>query len=244
MNQATRYRAIAIAVSSLLLLAAGTANAQNSFGQPAQQQPLPQQQQRPQQSQQVPQQQNPQQDPYANAPQQQPDRYNEPVPAPMPRASNETQDFGVAATPQLRPTEQLHAPTPTTIPGGQVIGTQQLAQLLQGGQNRVLLLDLYGGPQHLPGAVAAGPAAQGGSFDDSVQQGFGQFLQQAAGGDNARMIVVYCGGVQCWSSYNAALRAMKLGYRNVAWFRGGIEAWQQAGLPMQGSNGQGQGPSQ
>lgn len=108
----------------------------------------------------------------------------------------------------------------------------------------MLLLDLYGGPQHLPGAVAAGPAAQGGSFDDSVQQGFGQFLQQATGGDTSRMIVVYCGGVQCWSSYNAGLRAVNLGYRNVAWYRGGIEAWQQAGLPLQGSNMQGQGPSQ
>ncbi len=150
--------------------------------------------------------------------------------------TGEAVDFGVPATPQLRSTQQLHGPTPTSIPGGQVIGTQQLAQLLQGGQQRMLLLDVYGGPQHLPGAVQAGPAAQGGSFDDAVQQGFGQFLQQATGGDTSRMIVVYCGGVQCWSSYNAALRALKLGYRNVAWYRGGIEAWQQAGLPMASSN--------
>ncbi len=150
--------------------------------------------------------------------------------------AGEKVDFGVPATPQLRSTQQLHGPTPTSIPGGQVIGTQQLAQLLQGGQGRLLLLDVYGGPQHLPGAVQAGPAAQGGSFDDAVQQGFGQFLQQATGGDTSRMIVVYCGGVQCWSSYNAALRGLKLGYRNVAWYRGGIEAWQQAGLPMASSN--------
>ena len=157
-------------------------------------------------------------------------------------ASNEAQDFGVAPTQQLRPTQQLHGPTPTSIPGGQVIGTQQLAQLLQGGQGRVLLLDVYGGQQHLPGAESAGPAAQGGSFDDAVQQGFGQYLKRATGGDTSRLIVVYCGGVQCWSSYNAGLRAIQLGYRNVAWYRGGIEAWQQAGLPLAGANTM-QGPA-
>lgn len=36
-------------------------------------------------------------------------------------------------------------------------------------------------------------------------------------------------------SYNAALRAINLGYRNVLWYRGGIEAWQAAGQPLQPS---------
>jgi hypothetical protein len=30
----------------------------------------------------------------------------------------------------------------------------------------------------------------------------------------------------CWMSYNAALRAIHLGFRQVYWYRGGIEAWQ------------------
>ncbi len=38
--------------------------------------------------------------------------------------------------------------------------------------------------------------------------------------------------MKCWGSYNAALRAIRLGYTNVHWFRGGVEAWQQAGLPL------------
>lgn len=227
MHRLIQLRSTIAAISSVLLLAAGAAHAQNSFGQ-AGQGPQSPQQQYPQQ--QYPQQQYPQQqDAYANQPPQ------------MQGASNEAQDFGVAPTQQLRPTQQLHAPTPTSIPGGRVINTQQLAQLLQGGQGNVLLLDVYGGPQHIPGALSAGPAAQGGSFDDQVQQGFGQYLRQATNGDTSRMLVVYCGGVQCWSSYNAALRAMKLGYRNVVWYRGGIEAWQQAGLPLQPSN-MGPGP--
>lgn len=159
-------------------------------------------------------------------------------------ASNEAQDFGVAPTRNLRPSHELGGPTPTSIPGGRVIGTQQLAQLLQGGQANILLLHAYGGMQHLPGAIPVGPAAQGGSFDDPVQREFGQYLQQATGGDQARAMVFYCGGVQCWGSYNAALRAIHMGYRNVAWYRGGIEAWQQAGLPvLTAGSPQGQPPS-
>lgn len=232
MHQAFQSQRLGIALSSLLLLAATAASGQDSFGQSGQQPRYPQQQAQ----QQYPQQQYPQQ----QYPQQQ---AQQPYPAQsQPAASNEGQDFGVRPTGELRPTQQLHGPTPTSIPGGRVITTQQLVQLLQGQQGQVLLLDVYGGPQHIPGAVPVGPAAQGGSFNDEVQQGFGQYLGQVTGGDTARVLVTYCGGVQCWSSYNAALRAMKLGYRNVAWYRGGIEAWQQSGLPLQSSSGGGPQP--
>jgi PQQ-dependent catabolism-associated CXXCW motif protein len=158
-------------------------------------------------------------------------------------ANGEAQDFGVAPTGQLRPSQQLHGATPTSIPGGKVISTRQLSQLLQGGQRNVLLLHAFGSPEHLPGAQAAGPASQGGSFDDQVQREFGQYLRQATGGDTARMLVVYCAGPQCWGSYNAALRAIHMGFRNVHWYRGGIEAWRQAGLPLQDGQGRPVPPS-
>ena len=38
----------------------------------------------------------------------------------------------------------------------------------------------------------------------------------------------YCEGAQCWESYNAALRALDLGYSNVLWYRGGLR---RAGKP-------------
>lgn len=144
---------------------------------------------------------------------------------------------------QLRPTDQLHAPTPTTIPGGRVVSTQQLAQWMQGQQGtqgRVMLLHAIASHSHLPNAIPVVPASQGGSFDDQVQRDFGEYLQKATGGDLSRLLVTYCQGVQCWGSYNAALRAIRMGYKNVHWYRGGIEAWQQAGLPVltaSGSNG-------
>lgn len=240
MYQAFQSHRLGVALSSLLLFAAAATDAQDSFGPSGQQQPrYPQQQASQQHAPQQPYPAQSQRDPYSS---QQPDMSPDPRPQQMPGMTNEAQDFGVRPTGELRPTQQLHGPTPTSIPGGRVIGTQQLVQLLQGQQGKVLLLDVYGGPQHIPGAVPVGPAAQGGSFNDEVQQGFGQYLGQVTGGDTARVLVTYCGGVQCWSSYNAALRAMKLGYRNVAWYRGGIEAWQQSGLPLQSSGGGGPQP--
>lgn len=178
--------------------------------------------------------------------QQAPGRAADKAPAnPLPASpAGESRDFGVKPTAQLRPSEQLHGPTPTSIPGGRVVSTPQLVQWMQGqqgAQGRVLLLHTIGSAVHLPNAIAAVPAAQGGSFDDQVQREFGNYLQQATGGDKSRLIVTYCAGVQCWGSYNAALRAIRMGYKNVHWYRGGMEAWEQAGQPLAGASGENNG---
>ena len=114
-----------------------------------------------------------------------------------------------------------------------MITTQGLQELFNGKQTPFLLLDILGGPQVIPGAQSAVPAAQPGSFDDATQQQFGQYLQQATRGNKEHPLVLYCQSRECWMSYNAALRAINLGYRNVLWYRGGIEAWQAAGQPLQ-----------
>ena len=144
----------------------------------------------------------------------------------------ESQDFGVAPTSQLH-TGAFHGPTPTTIPGGLVITTSALISLLGNQQARPLLLDVLGGPEIIPGAQNATPAAQPGNFSDQTQQQFGQWLQQVTQGNKAMPIVLYCLSNQCWMSYNAALRAINLGYTNVLWYRGGIEAWKAAGQQVQ-----------
>jgi len=144
----------------------------------------------------------------------------------------ERQDYGVAATPQLH-AGQFHGPTPTSIPGGQVITTKGLVELMRGGQAPVLVLDVLGGPEMIQGAQYAVPAAQSGAFNDQTQQQLGQYLQQATGGNKQYAIVTYCLSTQCWMSYNAALRAINLGYTNVLWYRGGIDAWKQGGMPTQ-----------
>ena len=47
--------------------------------------------------------------------------------------------------------------------------------------------------------------------------------------------VVYCSGVTCSRSYRAAARAVKWGYTQVHYFRGGIVEWKDAGYPVEAS---------
>lgn len=137
----------------------------------------------------------------------------------------ELHDYGVP--PQQHLQTQMHGPTPTSIPGGHVITTDRLLALYQQGQSSgLLVLHVLGQGSSLPMAQNAVAAAQAGDFQDQTQQQFGQYLQQVTQGNKGVPIVLYCQSTQCWMSYNAALRAIQLGYTQVYWYRGGIEAWQ------------------
>jgi rhodanese-related sulfurtransferase len=146
-------------------------------------------------------------------------------------AAFETRDFGVPPTQALRQGE-FHAPTPTAIPGAQLITTANLANAMNQGV-QMLVIDVLGGQYALPNAYPAGVMAQGGDFSDRVQQQTVQWLQQVTGGQKGVPIVIYCSDPMCWLSYNASLRAVNAGYTNVYWYRGGVQAWQMAGLPTQ-----------
>jgi PQQ-dependent catabolism-associated CXXCW motif protein len=240
MKLSTARRAASLVVLGLAASSATPALAQNSFAEAARvgvpqatpQPQAPSQTQAPQQTSQQPRQQSPQ--PQAGG-------FGQPAGfgQPQPGAADldqlmqlERQDYGVPPTSQLHSGE-MHSPTPASIPGGQVITTKGLVELLQGGQVPVLTLDVLGGSEMIRNAQHAVPAAQAGSFNDQTQQQFGQYLEQATGGNKQYPIVLYCLSPHCWMSYNASLRAIALGYTNVLWYRGGIEAWKQAGLPVQ-----------
>ncbi|WP_366915224.1 PQQ-dependent catabolism-associated CXXCW motif protein [uncultured Pseudomonas sp.] len=63
------------------------------------------------------------------------------------------------------------------------------------------------------------------------QDYFREHLQQASQGNKAWPLVFYC-RADCWLGWNAVKRAHHLGYSNLYWYRDGIDAWQQAGLPL------------
>jgi PQQ-dependent catabolism-associated CXXCW motif protein len=152
-----------------------------------------------------------------------------------PALADEDADFGLAPVSALR-TSDLHAPTPREVPGAKTIRTSALRDSLQAA-SPPLLFDVLGGEAHasLPGAVWLPGAGRGQSFTDTVQARFALTLNALTNGDRKRPLVFFCQGPQCWLSYNAALRAVALGYETVYWYRGGIEAWIEAGgalVPM------------
>lgn len=213
------------------------ATAQDSFGQRQQQ---PQQQQPPQQQQgqwpqQPPSQQGqwPQQPPQAGqwpqqAQQSQQGQWpsqgsSQPNPIDQLRQM-ELQELGVPAQANLN-NGDMGGPTPTSIPGGQVITTPDLLQLLNNPQSGAIVFDVLGSNQRLPNAVDAVAASAGGTFSDRTQRSFERQLEGLTRGRKDAPMVFYCSSTHCWMSYNAALRAINAGYSQVYWYRGGLQAW-------------------
>lgn len=126
----------------------------------------------------------------------------------------ERQDFGVKPVRELH-AGSMHAPTPATIPGGQMVTTRGLVDLVRKRQVPHVILDVLGDAQTLPGAVPAAWMAAPGSFSDATQRRVVQALAELTQGSRDTVLVFHCRSRECWMSYNAALRAIQAGYRNV-----------------------------
>jgi rhodanese-related sulfurtransferase len=115
------------------------------------------------------------------------------------------------------------------------IDTAALVALLQEGTAPVLV-DVSPDPQMVPGALAL--LGSGLSFADEAKEAayHQRFsgLVRAAAPDAAQPLVFYGGARAGWLSAHAALRAVQAGYTRVYWYRGGLSAWQSAGLPSVG----------
>ncbi|MEP5728178.1 MAG: rhodanese-like domain-containing protein [Sulfitobacter sp.] len=145
----------------------------------------------------------------------------------------ELRDFGVPAQSGLRQ-GQFHGPTPTELPGGFIVTTDLLLQAMNEGVEMVII-DVLGSDYSLPSAYSAPALAASGGFNDRTQQQAEVWLQQITGGVWEVPIVIYCSDPMCWLSYNASLRTMAAGYDQVFWYRGGLQAWEMAGLPLHAS---------
>jgi PQQ-dependent catabolism-associated CXXCW motif protein len=64
-----------------------------------------------------------------------------------------------------------------------------------------------------------------------TQAYFDTHLARLSGGDRARPLVFFCLR-DCWMSWNAAKRAISMGYTAVYWFPEGSDAWEETGYPI------------
>jgi len=79
--------------------------------------------------------------------------------------------------------------------------------------------------QHVPGAVQFEfPKEEVTNLDEKTKAAFEKLL----GPNKDRLIVIYCGFTKCGRSHNGAMWAVKLGYKNVYRYPGGIKAWMEA----------------
>jgi len=84
--------------------------------------------------------------------------------------------------------------------------------------------------QHVPGSVQFEfPKEEVTNLDDKTKAAFEKIL----GPNKDRLIIIYCGFTKCGRSHNGAMWAVKLGYKNVYRYPGGIKAWMEADYPVE-----------
>jgi PQQ-dependent catabolism-associated CXXCW motif protein len=70
-----------------------------------------------------------------------------------------------------------------------------------------------------------------GVLSEEIEAYFRRALEEVTAGDRDRPLVFYCLR-ECWMSWNAAKRAVALGYARVHWYPDGTDGWAGAGLPL------------
>jgi PQQ-dependent catabolism-associated CXXCW motif protein len=150
--------------------------------------------------------------------------------------ANEFSNFGVAAQGELK--REVGNNTPRTIPGGKVIGTWELESALSRGTLEGVpfrAIDAWSRSDskevYIPESIYIEYAGDYGTFDDNTQRRLKEELAGLTNGNLDMPLVFFCIGATCWESYNAALRAINLGYTKAYWYRGGINSWQAAHRP-------------
>lgn len=150
---------------------------------------------------------------------------------------------GHAEEPTAYRTSDYRSPVPATLAGAKVIDTEEAARSWR--EQSAVLIDVLPRPVK-PGNLPAGtiwrdpvrnslpgsawlPNVGYGVLPVTVEQYFASRLDSLTGGDKARALVFFCER-DCWMSWNAAKRAIAIGYRNVSWFPDGTDGWQEAGL--------------
>jgi rhodanese-related sulfurtransferase len=122
--------------------------------------------------------------------------------------------------------------------GYNVVSTEELKKWIDGGKDMVIVdtmpyEDSYR-KNHIPGAVQfLFPIPEMKQWDNKETGGKSeQDFIKLLGSDKDKTIVIYCGFVKCTRSHNGAAWAVKLGYKNVYRYPGGIFAWKGANYPI------------
>lgn len=142
--------------------------------------------------------------------------------------------------------EHYRAPVPDTLSGARVIDAKEAHDLWQAGEavfvdvlprapkpenlpEDTLWLDRT--RQSIPGAVWL-PNVGYGALAAETSRYFRHGLSKATGGDKDHPVVIFC-RAQCWMSWNAAKRALDLGYTQVVWLPGGTDDWNARDYPTE-----------
>jgi rhodanese-related sulfurtransferase len=123
--------------------------------------------------------------------------------------------------------------------GYNLVDTHELKKWIDSGKNMVIVdtmpYEASYKKNHVPGAVQfLFPIPDMDQWDmketeEKTREDYAKLL----GDDKEKPLVVYCGFVKCTRSHNGAAWAVKMGYKNVFRYPGGIFAWKGADYPLE-----------
>jgi DNA-binding winged helix-turn-helix (wHTH) protein/TolB-like protein/Flp pilus assembly protein TadD len=129
--------------------------------------------------------------------------------------------------------------TPVGAPGVSVVRTSELKALIDtaaNGPGELPFLLSTNCPLcfaiDIPGAVTLPGAYNRDPLDDEARQGLKSWLDRQLNGQTSRRLITFSWNAERWHARNLALELVELGYPNVSWYRGGVEAWDVAGYPV------------
>ena len=151
-----------------------------------------------------------------------------------------------APEPQSYRMQDFRATTPATLAGAQVLTTAEASDLWR--SRKAAFIDVVGQPPRpadlpegtlwrekprsdIPGSIWL-PETGYGALNPAAEAYFRTNVERVAGADRDKTLVFYC-LKDCWLSWNAAKRALSLGYAHVAWYPDGTDGWTAAGLPVE-----------
>lgn len=124
--------------------------------------------------------------------------------------------------------------TPRALAGATVVDAKTVQAMLDAKKARYIDTrnDAEFAEAHVPGATLI-PYVEKSLKDPDFDSKVDSFNVASLGADKNAVLVFGCNGPECWKSHKASIAAIKAGYTNVNWFRGGVPEWRGAGLPVE-----------
>lgn len=123
--------------------------------------------------------------------------------------------------------------TPQEVSGAWTVSAKESKGLVKSG---VVVVDTRSAADyaagHIPGAISA-PYEERSEKSPDFNRSKDKFDLERLPSVKSEVVLFYCGSANCWSSYKAAKMAVDSGWGEARWFRGGMQEWMDAGLPVE-----------
>lgn len=122
--------------------------------------------------------------------------------------------------------------TPAALNGGKIVSVEDAKAMLGKAKFFDMRKAISFGKGHVPGATAL-PYDQKSEKSENFDPSKDKVDLSQLPSNKADPIVFYSDGPTGWKSYKAAVVAIRGGYTNVMWMRGGMLEWEKKGFTLE-----------